>query len=326
MARPLRIEYKGAWYHVLNRGRRREKIFFENADYSFFLKLLGHCRKLFGVLVHCYSLIPNHYHLIIHTPNANLSRMMRHLNGVYTQYINRKYELEGSLFKGRFKSILIESDSYLLELVRYIHRNPYKAKLEKKIGQHKWTSHRAYMNRKERPEWLVVEDVLERFSRYEKTAMKELDLYVKKQPPAELEKRLDGANWPAVLGGDSFKEKIKQFVLGKEIDFSEVPAGRDYRERISAVELLKRVKEAYALDAEAVCAKRNRQYTELKRGYIYVCYVDLQLGGREIAEALGGVTRAMISRQVRQAEIDLQEKKGCCKAVKRILELAQKVS
>lgn len=136
MARPLRIEYPGAWYHVLNRGRRREKIFFSPADYRAFLKLLGECSKLFGIEIHSYSLLPNHYHLLIHTPMPNLSRNMRHLGGVYTQLINRKYKTEGSLFKGRFKSILIDKDSYLLELVRYIHRNPLKAKLEEKVGEY----------------------------------------------------------------------------------------------------------------------------------------------------------------------------------------------
>ena len=146
MARPLRIEYPGAWYHVLNRGRRREKVFFSENDYKAFLKLLGECSELFNIEIHSYSLIPNHYHLLIHTPKANLSRSMRHLNGVYTQLINKRYKTEGSLFKGRYKSILIERDNYLLELVRYIHRNPYRAKLEKTIGEHEWTSHRGYMN------------------------------------------------------------------------------------------------------------------------------------------------------------------------------------
>ena len=142
MARPLRIEYPSAWYHVLNRGRRREKIYFDSADYQTFLTLLGRCYDLYELEIYAYALMPNHYHLLVRTPRGNLSRAMRHLDGVYTQKINRKYGLEGSVLKGRFKSILIEKESYRLEIIRYIHRNPYKAGLEKVLGQHAWTSHR----------------------------------------------------------------------------------------------------------------------------------------------------------------------------------------
>jgi len=85
VARPLRIEYPGAWYHVLNRGRRKEKIYFDEADYRFFLRQLGECARLFDVQVHAYSLMPNHYHLLVKTPQANLSRIMHYLDGTYTQ-------------------------------------------------------------------------------------------------------------------------------------------------------------------------------------------------------------------------------------------------
>jgi len=128
MSRPLRIEYSGAWYHVMNRGRRREKIYYDKKDYEQFLKVLEETSSLFSVEIHAYTLMPNHYHLLIRTPKGNLSRGMRHINGVYTQRFNNKYKIDGSLFRGRYKSILVEEESYLLELVRYIHRNAYKAK------------------------------------------------------------------------------------------------------------------------------------------------------------------------------------------------------
>ena len=124
MSRPLRIEYEGAWYHVMNRGRRSDRIFDGQHDYQMFIELLKDAIELWDVRISAYCLMPNHYHLLIHTPKGNLSRSMRHINGVYTQRFNRTHGFDGQLFRGRYKSIIVDGDSYLLQLVRYIHRNP----------------------------------------------------------------------------------------------------------------------------------------------------------------------------------------------------------
>ncbi len=129
MSRPLRIEYPDAWYHVMNRGRRGESIFRKKEDYLTFITLLQEAGDMWNLRVWAYSLMPNHYHLLIQTPNANLSRCMRHINGVYTQRFNRSHHLDGQLFRGRYKAIFVEGDSYLLELLRYIHRNPLETGL-----------------------------------------------------------------------------------------------------------------------------------------------------------------------------------------------------
>ena len=104
MSRPLRIEYPGAWYHVMNRGRRREPVYVAESDYKLFLEILNQTSELFQIEIHAYALIPNHYHLLIRTPLGNISRCMRHINGVYTQKINKKYKTDGSLFRERFKA------------------------------------------------------------------------------------------------------------------------------------------------------------------------------------------------------------------------------
>ena len=131
MSRPLRIQYPDAWYHVMNRGRRGESVFLEKQDYSMFVELLKEVVDMYKVRVAAYALIPNHYHLLIQTPGGDLARCMRHLNGIYTQRFNRAHHCDGQLFGGRYKSILVDADSYLLELVRYIHRNPLEAGLER---------------------------------------------------------------------------------------------------------------------------------------------------------------------------------------------------
>ena len=136
MARPLRIEYPGAWHHVMNRGRRGEAIYSDDTDYSLFTDLLKETAEMWNIRIAAYCLMPNHYHMLVQTPDANLSRSMRHLNGVYTQRCNNRHGWDGSLFRGRYKSILIDSDSYLLQAVRYIHRNPLRANLVTHIGEY----------------------------------------------------------------------------------------------------------------------------------------------------------------------------------------------
>ncbi len=146
MSRPLRIEYPDAWYHVMNRGRRGDPVFRVREDYLSFIELLKETGDMWNLRVGAYCLIPNHYHLLIQTPNANLSRCMRHINGVYTQRFNRNHHLDGQLFRGRYKAILVEGDSYLLELLRYIHRNPLEAGLIEVLDRYPWSSHRGYLS------------------------------------------------------------------------------------------------------------------------------------------------------------------------------------
>ena len=132
MSRPLRIEYPGAWYHVMNRGRRSESIFSDKHDYLMFIDLLIEISEMCNVNIAAYCLMANHYHILLQTPDGNISRCMRHLNSVYTQRYNRTHGLDGQLFRGRYKSILVCNDSHLLQLVRYIHKNPVKAGIVKK--------------------------------------------------------------------------------------------------------------------------------------------------------------------------------------------------
>ncbi|MEW6114666.1 MAG: transposase, partial [Thermodesulfobacteriota bacterium] len=145
MSRPLRIEYPDAWYHVMNRGRRREAIFRDQDDYLRFVELLGQGSAMWNVRIAAFCLMPNHYHLLVRTPGANLSRFMRHVDGVYTQRFNRNHNFDGSLFRGRYKAILVDADTYLLELLRYIHRNPLRAGLASRLDRYAWSSHKGYL-------------------------------------------------------------------------------------------------------------------------------------------------------------------------------------
>lgn len=154
MARPLRLEYEGAWYHVMNRGAGHCTIFHDDGQRQRFLDLLGDLLERFGVETHAWCLMGNHYHLLLHTPYANLSRAMRHLDGVYTQHFNRSMHTDGPLFRGRYRSIVVDADAYLLTVSRYIHRNPLEAGLVDDLRDYPWSSYRAYVGANTPDSWL----------------------------------------------------------------------------------------------------------------------------------------------------------------------------
>jgi putative transposase len=161
MARPLRLEYEGAVYHVTSRGNARQDIYLVDPDRELFLSVVGATVERFSWLCHAYCLMPNHYHLLIETPEANLSRGMRHLNGVYTQAFNRRHMRSGHVLQGRFKAIVVEKESHLLELARYVVLNPVRARMVRSAKDWPWSSYRATAGLAEVPHFLTVGCVLE---------------------------------------------------------------------------------------------------------------------------------------------------------------------
>jgi putative transposase len=159
MVRPLRIEYAGAVYHVTSRGDRREPIAKDDTDRALFLDVVGQALERFDAQAWAYCLMGNHYHLVLHTREANLSRLMRQINGVYTQNFNRRHSLTGHLFQGRFKAILVDSDSYLLEVCRYVDLNPVRARMVKRPDAYAWSSYRALAGLAGKPDWLDAKPV-----------------------------------------------------------------------------------------------------------------------------------------------------------------------
>ncbi|MBI3061933.1 MAG: transposase [Deltaproteobacteria bacterium] len=164
MARPLRIEFSGAFYHVTSRGDRQEAIYEDDEDRRAYLEILGDVVERFDWLCYAYCLMENHYHLVIETSEGNLSKGMRHLNGVYTQVSNRRHKRVGHLFQGRYKAILIDKDSYWLEVSRYVVLNPVRAGMVKEPGGWPWSSYSATVGEKSAPEWLKVDHLLALFA------------------------------------------------------------------------------------------------------------------------------------------------------------------
>lgn len=156
MARRPRIDYPGAWHHVMHRGARRAPIFNSDDHCGTFLGHVAATVETFGIEVHAYSLMPNHYHLLVRSPHGNLSRAMRHLNASYTQHVNARHGWDGPVFRGRFHSELVRNEASLPFLLAYIHLNPLRAGLVTRLDSDCWTSHRAYMGRDPAPPWLTL--------------------------------------------------------------------------------------------------------------------------------------------------------------------------
>ena len=223
MARPLRLEFAGALYHITSRGDRRENIYEDDADRRMFMSLLDQVSKSYNWRCHAYCLMDNHYHLLVETPEGNLSQGMRQLNGVYTQNYNRIHNRAGHVFQGRYKAILVEKQSYLLELSRYIVLNPVRAEMVRSAIGWPWSSYRATIGQCTAPYCLTTDWILAAFSNRKSRAIELYKKFVKEgrrqtSPWLELKNQI-------YLGSDTFIEKIQKHIVDR-IDLSEIPASQ----------------------------------------------------------------------------------------------------
>ena len=220
MSRPLRLEYAGALYHVTARGNERKPIYLEDDDFQLYLEVLGDVCDQYNWVIHAYCLMTNHYHLIIETPDANLSKGMRHLNGVYTQKFNRKYRRVGHLYQGRYKAILVEKDNYLLELSRYVVLNPVRAKMVGVASDWQWSSYNQTIGLYQSCEWLAVDPMLLQFSGNRALAIKQFEAFVANGVGQTV---WDKVSHQVFLGSDTFVQHHQLCQEELEGDLSEIP-------------------------------------------------------------------------------------------------------
>ena len=221
MARPLRIEFAGALYHVTSRGNGREDIYLDDSDRELFMVVLGEACSLFNWTVHAWCLMGNHYHLLVETPDSNLSRGMRYLNGVYTQRFNRTHSHVGHLFQGRFKAILVEKEAYMLELARYVVLNPVRAGMVESAEQWSWSSYPAMVGLSGCPEWFDREWLLGNFGESNRSAVRQYMRFVE-------DGVLQSSPWSMLknqiyLGSDRFVEKVQSDLPSRQQKLSEIP-------------------------------------------------------------------------------------------------------
>jgi REP element-mobilizing transposase RayT len=285
MARPLRIEFPGAVYHITSRGNARQAIFIDDEDRGRFLDVLRMVVERFQWLCHAYCLMENHYHLLIETRNANLSKGMRELNGVYTQGFNQRYRRVGHLFQGRYKAVIVEKDNHLLSLCRYVVLNPVRVGLIKRPEHWKWSSYRATIGLAKRLSFLTIDWVLSQFGGRKRVAMEKYRRFVmegiNKESPWET---LKGQIF---LGTDEFIKQLRG-LLDEKQRIKEVPRVQRYVARPPLKGLFK--------------GKKGKERTAEDRAIdnAYVCYGYTM---KEIADHLG-VHYATISRAIKRVEGD----------------------
>ncbi len=293
MARPLRIEYPGAFYHVTSRGNERKAIFRSTADREKFLCYLGSASRRYGARIHAYCLMSNHYHLLVETPGGNLSQIMRHVNGAYTTYFNVKRQRAGHLLQGRYKAVLVEREAYALELSGYIHRNPVRAGIAQRAEEYPWSSYRCYVGEAASPGWLVREVLLAGLGADERQARKNYGEFVGKtgleEPPSPLEQVVGSV----LLGSEGFVEWVKREFLEGRPFAADIPALKVLRNRPTIADVREVVKAR--LDADSALARRVS---------LYLCRRLTGCRLKEIGEAFG-VGESAVSQASRRVSEEL---------------------
>lgn len=285
MSRALRIEYPGAYYHVMNRGLARTRIFLDEQDQKNFLDLIGETRKLWKIKVYAYCLMSNHYHLLVQTPQGNLSRVMRHLDGIYTQRFNRSHRRDGPLFRGRYRAILIDAEQYFLAVARYIHSNPVEAGVVSEIRRYRWSSHGDYLDSRRCPQWLDTKDLLSRFGRGAQ-ALRGYRAFMERGVEEELRRFYREGYQRPIWGGKSFVRWVREKVGEKAEVREEVPESREvFGHEIE--EIVEATAEVYGKGAGELLRRRRGRGNEARAMAIYLCR---SVGGyklREIGKVVG---------------------------------------
>ncbi|MCK5057372.1 MAG: transposase [Candidatus Aminicenantes bacterium] len=289
MARQLRIEFPGTLYHITHRGNEKKPVFLDTDDRECFLDVFGVVIDRFGWNCHSYVLMDNHYHLLVETPGGNLSKGMMQLNSTYTQKFNRKHNRVGHLFQGRFKSILVEKDVYLLELSRYIVLNPVRASLVENITDWNWSSFPAMIGNVPCPGFLTIDWLLGQFSAKKKKA---IALYTKfVQAGAGINFPNDELIGQSILGSSKFINEINRY-------FGEIKLDAIKKEQ----EFTKKQRFTLETELEAIFQKGIRK--DLPRNQlIYKVYYNYNVTMKEIGEYLG-MHYATISRIIKREEMN----------------------
>jgi REP-associated tyrosine transposase len=283
MPRPKRIHYEGAVYHITSRGNERRKIVMDDADRWQFLRLLGEVIEEEGVVCHAYVLMDNHYHLLLETPSANLSAAMWHLNGIYTQRFNKKHHRTGHLFQGRFKALVVEKDTYLKELCRYVVLNPVRAMMVKGPGDWKWSSYRATAGLEKGEPWLTTDWLLGQFGKSSQQARKGYRAFVadgigkKESPWEELYSRI-------YLGGEKFLDKVHE--VGRKHRNLDVPKYQKQVVKAAPKAILEKVARVYGEKPEEIL-KSGRRRRESRDAAIYLLKRESGLSLKEIGKKMG---------------------------------------
>jgi REP element-mobilizing transposase RayT len=284
----------------MNRGLNHNAIFIDGvADRALFLATLADTIAKWKIHVHAYSLMGNHYHLLLETPLPNISRAMRHLDGLYTQRFNRQHHRDGPLFRGRFKSRLVQKELYFLELIRYIHTNGVKANLYTHARLDPNCSHTAYLFPNKKPTWLTTDLGLSYFRDTE-----ELNTFVMERVADGISTALNTEKWPAILGEKAFIKKINLTYLGKGKPHRSKPQERPilWVDRPDPKTILKKCADYYQTNVPTLLCNEKQLSPELRAARsaaMSLLREGCQLSFSAIGKLMGDLTDSAVEKSCR---------------------------
>ena len=324
MARQLRVEFPGALYHVFSRGNERNPIFKNDSDRHLFIETLKASAELAGVDIIAYVLMDNHYHMIIETPNSNLSHFMKHFGLTYTVRFNKRHGRSGHLFQGRFKAILIEEDPYLMVLSRYIHLNPIRTEgwVDKRVGEkwrylknYPWSTLPGYIDKRKRANWIRYEKVMNSFGKDERSFGGPYKGFMMEGLKSTLSNPFDEIKSQIVLGSDGFVERIRSYLHGGS-KVRELPALRSLKKVLTIEEVLPEVANHFHVERERLISKGGK---ELRQIAMEMAYRHTGCNQEEIGKAFG-VDYSTVSQNRRRLGLRLKEDRKLLESFKRVSE------
>ena len=252
----------------MNRGRRGDTVFTSKEDYQRFIDILIEAIEMFSLRISAYCLMSNHYHLLVQTPDSNLSRCMRHINGVYTQRFNAAYGLDEPFFCGRYKAIVVGEDSYLLQLVRHIHNNPVRAGMAESAERYEWSRHRGYLATAKKWDWLHKQFILSMIAGDPKQRIKQYRALMAEDESESFLRRMKLKKSPSVLGDNQFVNVIKERFFEHKRDI-EVPESKGLAP--DADQIMAAVCTLYDIDRTRLFRAKRGDLNEARSMAMYLC-------------------------------------------------------
>ena len=312
MARPLRIEYEGAFYHVTARGNERRNIFFGKSDYKRFKQYLLEAKKKYNCIFHCYVLMGNHYHLIIETPDANLNKIMHYINGSYTTYINLRRSRSGHLFQGRYKAILVDKDSYIMELSRYIHLNPVRAKITEKPEDYTYSSYKDYISGT-KEEFISEDFILSILSKDKAAARKKYRIFTENAIGLEIEApKVYGG---MILGGQAFIKDTLKKLKSNYLQKAEISHRKALNTSMEIENILEAVCKFFRKSKEEVVSDKKG---DIRNIAIYLMKAHTGSKNSQIGELMGNVSYSAVAKTYQRFRKKMEKDKGLRKQIDKL--------
>jgi REP element-mobilizing transposase RayT len=313
MARPLRIEYAGAFYHVMHRGNAGTDIFKNDRDREKILEYFGKAVERYEIKIHTYCLMTNHYHFLIETPHPNLSQAIKWVNVSYATYFNRKRDRAGHLFQGRFKAILVDADEYLKQLSRYIHLNPIRAKIVGHLKDYQWSSYPAFAGYVKAPQWLETKWLLSLFGKNKKRYRN----FVEKVQNIEIENPSKDVVHGLILGSADYVKWIKTNFIKKEADTKDKPQLRNLKPRILLEDLILNVCKEFDCEREIIIQKGLKR-NDARDVAIFLSREMTGESGVALGRFFGGISGAGITVRYNYLQKKIQNDRRFKNRIKRV--------